>query len=407
MSMRRSSAQAFATPAVVLGAGVNGMGVVRSLGRHRVPVWLVDNNPRAPEMHTRYGRKLTAPAMEGPLLIDRLVELGERRFSGLRPVLFLTQEDSVRTVSEARDVVMPYYRLKLPDRRTLSDLMHKDGFYRRAQASGSPVPLTLHLRSSQDLDQISQMRFPAVLKPGRRDHAYTARFRKAYKVDDAREATVLCKEILPVLSDLILQEWIEGEDSDIFFCLQYVGGDGTSVASFTGRKIRSWPPRLGGTASCAAALEAHVELDRLTSDFFRATGFVGMGSMEYKRERGSGRYLMVEPTVGRTDYQEEVATLNGVNIPFAAYCHEAGLPVPHSSAIDGVLWCHKTIDRWSAEMQGQDWGRGDLDRGRAADAYWRFYDPMPWLHMKGQTLFNRVKRRVARLIPVHANREPS
>ncbi len=44
-----------------------------------------------------------------------------------------------------------------------------------------------------------------------------------------------------------------------------------------------------------------------------------MGSMEYKRDRRDGRFHMIEPTVARTDFQEEVATLNGMNIPLASY----------------------------------------------------------------------------------------
>ena len=46
--------------------------------------------------------------------------------------------------------------------------------------------------------------------------------------------------------------------------------------------------------------------------------------MEYKRDRRDEKFYMVEPTVGRTDYQEEIATLNGVNIPAAAYLREIG-----------------------------------------------------------------------------------
>ncbi len=66
----------------------------------------------------------------------------------------------------------------------------------------------------------------------------------------------------------------------------------------------------------------------MTTQFFQAAGVIGMASMEYKRDTRSGEFRMVEPTIGRTDYQEEVATLNGVNLPHAAWCSELGLPFP-------------------------------------------------------------------------------
>src|SRR4029077_16877616 len=109
--------------------------------------------------------------------------------------------------------------------------------------------------------------------------------------------------------------------------------------SFVGRKICQWPVEEGGTASCMPAPDAAGELPEMTDGFFSAVGFVGVGSMEYKRDRRDGKFYMVEPTVGRTDYQEEVATLNGVNIPLAAYRAELGLnPIAPVAAAPPRAW---------------------------------------------------------------------
>ena len=66
----------------------------------------------------------------------------------------------------------------------------------------------------------------------------------------------------------------------------------------------------------------------MTDAFFSAVGFVGICSMEYKRDLRDGKFYMVEPTVCRTDYHEEVAVLNGVNLPLSLYCGELGMPMP-------------------------------------------------------------------------------
>ena len=66
------------------------------------------------------------------------------------------------------------------------------------------------------------------------------------------QAEAVCRDILPVLPDLMVQEWIKGPDTELYFCLQYRGAGGT-VASFTGRKLSIWPPDVGTTASCIAA----------------------------------------------------------------------------------------------------------------------------------------------------------
>ena len=82
---------------------------------------------------------------------------------------------------------------------------------------------------------------------------------------------------------LVVQEWIEGPDSDLFFCLQYHATNGATVCSFTGRKLSIWPPDVGVTASCTAAPEVRAILQPLTEAFFKRVSFVGMGGIEFKR----------------------------------------------------------------------------------------------------------------------------
>src|SRR3546814_4434504 len=104
------------------------------------------------------------------------------------------------------------------------------------------------------------------------------------------------------------------------------------------------------TASCVAAPEVHAELSAMTTRFFQAAGVIGLASMEYKRDTRSGEFRMVEPTIGRTDYQEEVATLNGVNLPYAAWCSELGLPFPAPTATRRpVVWRVRSEDMQRSE----------------------------------------------------------
>lgn len=375
--------------AVVVGTGLNALGVVRSLAQQQIPIVILGAEQDA-ALASRYGEKRLIAATEGAPLVAGL-HLIARAARG-KPVLFLTEEKSVQTVSERRAEILPHFHCTLPDQQTLAILLHKEGFQRRAQELGCAIPKAIHLRGEPDLAKLSTLRYPCVLKPAVKDYDYGARFQKAYVVESAAAAATRFREIAPTLSDLIIQEWIEGNDADIYFCLQYISREHVTVASFVGRKLRSWPPRIGGTASCTAAPEFQGELTAQTTDFFRQAGFVGMGSMEYKRDRRDGRFYMIEPTVGRTDFQEEVATIHGVNIPLAAYCHEVGLPPPiasHSTVLK--IWRDPVTDKWSAEQQPELLP----PRGVAVvDAYFRLDDPRPWLVL----LWSRIKGRVGALI---------
>jgi predicted ATP-grasp superfamily ATP-dependent carboligase len=313
---------------------------------------------------------------------------------GARVVLFLTEEKTVATVSEYRAELPSSLQIRLPEHERLMALMHKQGFAELAEAIGAPVPRTVRLQSLQDLPKVSGLNYPCVLKPSEKNYEYGARFKKAYKVSSPVEVATLYREIFPVLNDMVVQEWIEGLDSDIYFCLQYIGHDGALVASFPGRKIRSWPPRIGGTASCTAAWEYEKDLSDLTADFFRQVGFTGMGSMEYKRDVRDGRFYMVEPTVGRTDFQEEVATVNGVNLPFFAYCHELALPVPQLKPTNPPhIWRETQIDRWSKQESciAEDEA---FQKHKVVDAHWRWNDPLPWFDNFSNRLVNAFRQRL-------------
>lgn len=389
----------FGTPAVVLGAETNGLGVARSLSRAGVPTWLLDSSGRRPEMYTRAAKPVTVRFLHSEELVEELVHLVATKFPGLRPVLLLTQEESVKTVSYHRDQLNPYYRFSLPPIDILDSLLHKQGFQNLAEQLGNSIPKLIHIRALADLPEIEKLRYPIVVKPGQRNAEYGHQFKKAYRVESVTECVELIRRILPVMADVVAQEWIEGPDSSIYFCLQYLGRQGHVAASFTGRKIRSWPPQVGGTASCVAAPEVHEELSAMTAQFFQAVGVIGMASMEYKRDSRSGEFRMVEPTIGRTDYQEEVATLNGVNLPYAAWCAELDLQFPLPTLRKRpVVWRVRSEDMQSAAAQNQTPKQGYPRGSRVAEALWRWWDPMPYLVQSWRHVCRAIHSQTSKLM---------
>jgi hypothetical protein len=108
---------------------------------------------------------------------------------------------------------------------------------------------------------------------------------------------------------------------------------------------------------------------------------------------------MVEPTIGRTDYQEEVATLNGVNLPHAAWCSELGLALPAPTVCERpVVWRVRSEDRQSAAAQSQPVGQGYPRGSHVADALWRWRDPLPGLVQNWQHIQHALRRRTSKMM---------
>lgn len=364
--------------AIVVGSGLNGLGVVRSLAAESVPVTLIDTAPGGPAQHSRFVSKRVLIKDQATLLDEIIKQAAGQRET---PVLLLTQEAAVTAVSAGHARLRGRVRYDFVQHETVLDLMDKGRFHERAQALGFPVPQSITLTPGGDLGPASKLTYPCILKPIAKNAAWDQRnFKKAYRFDAYDDLARFAAELDEGCSPVIIQEWIEGGDSDVFFTLLYRERHGSVPASFTGRKIRQWPPLVGGTASCMPAPEVKEELAALTARFFAATAFVGLASMEYKRDRRSGRFVMVEPTVGRTDYQEEVATLNGVNIVRAAYRSLAGLaPLVANGASSKRVWRDSASDTKSLNQQPSAANPPEAASASVVDATFRWTDPGPKL----------------------------
>lgn len=374
-----ASERASKPEAVVVGSGLNALGVVRSLAPERIAVTVVDAAPAGPAARSRFARpSLYKAAVNGAdALLQHLMAYPSK---DERPLLFLTQEASVSPVSAHREALKDRFRFLLAAPDVLGPLMDKKRFQQRAGDLGFPVPRSVVIERRTDVDAAAGLVFPVILKPLTKNEAWERRYQKAYRFEESAKLSAFVAGIDGTLPPMIIQEWIEGSDSDVYFTLVYRDAGGKTVASFTGRKIRQWPPQVGGTASCTAAPEFENELSEMTTRFFDAVGFVGMGSMEFKRDRRSGRFVMVEPTVGRSDYQEEVATLNGVNVVRAAYRSLAGLPpLAHQPSHLTTVWRDAMGDERSRLAQPGFNLPENVAAARRFDALFRMNDPGPWL----------------------------
>jgi predicted ATP-grasp superfamily ATP-dependent carboligase len=243
------------------------------------------------------------------------------------------------------------------------------------------------LKCEADIEKLSRLRYPLIVKPADKSFVHSGRTRRLACIGTKDEGFAVCSEMLSTAGELVVQEWIEGPDSDIYFSLFHSGKDPGAASIFHGRKIASYPPRVGSTAVCMAAPEMTDVLGPLAQEFIAAAAYEGLGSLEYKWNAQANRFLIIEPTVGRTDWQEEIATLSGLNLPLIAYRYELGLPPVSETTIDrGAAWRESFRHRIP------------LDKTppaiRVYDGYWRNDDPIPALVYYAHFIFRNTLGRV-------------
>lgn len=386
-------------PVVVLGGNLGALGVVRSLAGRGMPIFVVDKERGGVAAWSRFSRFISLESLSGTDPVQGLINASMR--IGGRPVLIMTTDSDVNMVSAFRSELEPYFRFTLPAAEMVHKLYDKAQFQTLAVREGLSIPRGAILSNPSDLDLISELNLPLVIKPADKAPLVSnLENDRPVRVDTQAEAYRVTLRMMERAGRIAIQEWIEGEDSDIYFSLFVCDADGKVVTMFSGRKLVCDPPEVGITAICTAAPEIHEELSLLSRQFIERVGYKGIGGLEFKRDRRSGKLVITEPTVGRIDWQEEIATLCGINIPLAAYCAETGVPYNEStrqkSGVQKSGIQKSGIQKFGIQKFGIMWRSSVVHRlpsgiapsgASLRDGYFRLNDPLPGLYYYAIHLF--------------------
>lgn len=306
---------------LILGLGVHGLAVARSLGRRGLHVEAVDVESQQPQRFSRYLRRLhLVDSLDDQRLVEFLRNYVKRATT--RTVLFITTDRAVPVISAARAELSASFDFNLPPDPVVNALMQKDQLPQFLDRVGTPRPATMAVESSADLSLLPErIGFPCILKPTVRAEGF-----KAEVAGSAEELAALYARASLHCDRFVAQQWIPGDDSDVYFGYAYIGRDGEPKAIFVGHKLRQFPRGTGIAASAAGCDDPFVRDETLR--MFRAAGYRGFGSTEFRRNPANGKYYFIEFTVGRTDYNVGCAISNGVDLPYIGYCDNAGLPPP-------------------------------------------------------------------------------
>jgi D-aspartate ligase len=341
--MAQPTTPANGSPAVVVGLCAHGLAAARALARQGVEVYALEANSALPGMATRCAKVRLVPDINGPGLIDELLRLRASLTSRDPPVLFLTNDNMVRIVAQDYPRLEGQYRLSWSaDRENVARLLEKSAIARHCEAYGLACPKTLTLGRAKDLDEfLEDVAFPLVVKPDRPLSSFKVAV--AANPDELRAIVERHASSLPVL----IQQWIPGDDTNIFFCALYLE-KGRPIAHFGGRKLRSRP--MGHTTIAEAWPDE--EVLNGAAAFFAHTRISGPVSLELKRGP-EGTLWVIEPTVGRTDFWLDCCVANGLNLPYFEYCHQANLPLPEIGREQKRVWLN--LDRDPAGLVWYYW----------------------------------------------------
>lgn len=315
--------------ALVIGLCSHGLAMTRALTKCGVEVHALEANIDLPGALTSSAKVHKVESIKQESIIDDLISFREKFSVDTKIVLLPTNDNNVKIIAANIALLSPHYIISWDHcADTVAALLLKSNIEQRCEQADLLYPKSMVMSDTNDVDKATALfEFPVIIKPVNPQSSF-----KALRCDTPEQLHQLVeqyKQDLPIL----VQHWISGGDTDLFFCALYLD-KGKVVTHYLGNKLASFPPAMGQTTVAVSCNET--DLIELTERFFDGLEMSGPVSVEFKKDQ-QGRYWIIEPTIGRTDFWVGLCIRSGCNLPYIEYQTCLNLPIL-TEPIQSAIW---------------------------------------------------------------------
>lgn len=362
---------------------MQGLQYSRILHNHKIPVIGISDDPRDHGCLTNTCDKIFTCDTGNQEIIDLLLKLGPK-FKN-KPVIVTCIEKNVLNISKNKEKLQDYYHIKLPSSDIIELMIDKIEFTKYAQKENLPIPVTFFLNSKNEvLEAADKISYPCILKPNNRTEKWIENTTlKAFKIYNKEELISYFDKYFQWSDGMVLQEWIEGPDSNHYTCNAYFNDKSEPLVTFISRKLRQWPPKTG--QGCFSEEAKNDEVLETAINLYKKVNFIGFCYLDMKLDNRTGKHLIVEPNVGRPTGRSPLAEAAGVDFLLTMYCDCIGLPLPKSriQKYGNAKWLHLRRDiqaflqyHKEKELTFKEWLHSL--KGPKAHAVFSWSDPAPF-----------------------------
>jgi D-aspartate ligase len=380
--------------ALVIGGDYRGLGVVRSLGRRGVQVWVAQHDDHLAGLSRYAGRRLRWSVDSDAAQTDRLLRLAEEHaLKGW--VLFPTDDRVAAVISRNHAALEPCYRLTTSPWERYSIAQDKRLTYARAEALGIGVPSTWYTQSVEEVAALD-LEYPVILKPasGELDNPLTKV--KVWRIDDRASLLRRYSEAADFLRQghVMIQEIVPGDGKcQLAFAAACLDGD--ARVFLAARRTRQMPMDFGRASTFVETIDDPEVIEqglRLVADLH----LTGLVEVEFKRDLRTGQ-LKVLDVNARSWGWHSLGRPAGADFAYASWRLAMGEDVERTQGRAGVRWVRLSTDVPTAvrEMLAGRTTPGSYLRTLRPPLegpIWATDDPLPGL-MELPTVAGHVARR--------------
>lgn len=369
--------------ALIIEGHFQGLGILRSLGRQNVPIFLVDTG-QCLARFSRYTTKFARcpDVRDGPRFLQFLIDLAQKE--NLKGWLVYPNDDeTVCLLAKHKEQLEEYYRITTPPWDVVKYAYDKMLTYELARKCGIPIPRTYYPRSVEEVEQLD-LEFPAIIKPSVKVPFYYKTKKKAIRVADREELIEQYSKSVTALAEsqvLMVQELIPGRTQGLF-SVGSVFRDGEFLGKVVVQRPRQHPMDFGHATTYAVTVDKP-ELEEMTRKLLAEMGYYGLSEVEFMLDERDGQYKLLEINARAWGWHT-IAIGAGVDLPYLSYLDILGKKVRQDDFTRGVKWIRLTTDIPTALIEILA-GRMKLSeylgslKGKKEFAVTSFKDPMPVL----------------------------
>ena len=368
--------------AVVMGGDYRGLGVVRSLGRRSIPVWVLHEDGHLLATTSRYAQR-SLPWVPGndAERVGFLLDLAEK--NGLEGwVLIPTGDEGAALVARHHSELAKRFRLTTPPWHILRWTYDKRLAYQLADKLQVSHPWTLYPSNRRELAE-ADCPFPVILKPAFRNKFNRLTAAKAWRADDRQSLLArydkACAFVDPEV--LMVQEVIPGW-GEAQFSYAAICQDGRSLASLVAQRLRQFPMDFGRASTCVQTVDEPAVIEPSVR-MLEAMNFTGIVEIEFKHDTRDGQHKLLDINP-RVWGWHSLGARAGVDFSYLLWLQACGAAVSESRPQIGVRWVRASTDLRTVALEIL---RGRLSLGEYArslhgpreSAIFSSDDPLPGL----------------------------
>jgi len=329
------------TGVIVIGGHVQGLGLIRSLAKEGISVYLIDDTYLCIARFSKYCKKFFyfRNMNDGEAFVRYLLIFANKeRIKNW--MLLPTTDREVATLSKSRALLKEQYLVPVPEWNVIEKAYNKQSTYRIADEMGISIPKTLYPADEQDVQNFSsELTFPVIIKPAVMHSFYKKTNRKVIVVRNKEELLrkyiKLCQIVEP--SELMIQEIIPGSPEELYsFCSFFKNGE--VIARCMGRRARQIPMDFGKASTFVESVNIP-ELETLSVKLLKSMDYYGLSEVEFKRDIRDGKFKLLEINP-RSWKWHTLALRAGINLPHLLFkdMHSGVAGNKIYRAKEGIKW---------------------------------------------------------------------